>query len=141
MGGLDGSSIDRPPVPPYDPKIFYQAEYVALRAEILQNIIDLRALERYVAAACATVWAWVAAHLNQQGALFVPLVISVLGGLRALAYLEGFKYSQEYIAKIEEFLGSNGQGTLPGGWEHRLPLNSGEGKRPWWNGMQTLTAV
>jgi hypothetical protein len=105
--------------PPYDSRTFYAAEFVALRAEVLQTLSDVRALERYVAAACAAIWAWSATHRGPQIVLAIPIVLCLLGIFRAIAYKRDFDCTHEYIGRIERLLGELDCGhDFPGGWEH-----------------------
>ena len=99
-------------------KAFYMAEYGALRAEVLLSLADVRALERYIAVACAAIWSWAAIHPEAPvELLWIPIILSCLGGLRAWAYSQDFISTHGYICEIEDLLGTS-TGPVPGGWEH-----------------------
>jgi hypothetical protein len=106
-------------------KAFYLAEYGALRSEIILSLTEVRALERYIAVACAAIWSWVATHPESPTILLcLPIVLTLLGGLRASAYWKEFGNVHDYIKKIENLLGSRDcevtdeSAVLPTGWEH-----------------------
>jgi len=93
---------------PVYPRDYFIKEYDALRKEILWMLQDSRAVERYVVIAVGVLWAYLIKSTDQLNhanlarlAWFLPVVFSILGGLRSLALSEKFKQIGEYIKLIE----------------------------------------
>jgi uncharacterized membrane protein len=105
-------------------KEFLVAEYSALRAEVLATLSEVRALKRYIVLGCAGIWSWAATHPESPRALlFVPVVLTLLGGLRAWTYSRDFHFAHVYIGRLEQTLLEDAPGetrrkdAFPLGWE------------------------
>jgi hypothetical protein len=106
------------------PKEFLMAEFVAIRAEVILTLGEVRALERYVVLACAALWSWAATHPDSPWILrWIPVVLSLLGGLRAWTYGRDLHFTHVYIGRLEKaLLQANSAGNAltkddPKGWE------------------------
>ena len=108
-------------------KEFYLAEYKAIRDEVMLDLSDVRSTERNVAYACAAVWAWFVVHPKSRYLLLIPVVLTVLGGARCIAFLLGFDRMHGYLKRVETALGNpDYAGKLPGGWENYTPAKGEE---------------
>ena len=95
---------------------FYLEEYKALRAELASRVRDYAAMERYAVGACAAIYAWIAKdgeHVS-KAVWWVPVLVSMLAGARAVGMLRRMEGYSAYMRKIEHLMGLSSE--LPG-WE------------------------
>jgi hypothetical protein len=100
-------------------KEFYLEEYKALRKEIESLSKETRSLERNVIISIGLVWVWLLndGTATTKPAWLFPILLAVLGCLRAMQIERHFKSFNEYIGKIEASFSAEQD---PGGWEHFL---------------------
>ena len=109
-----------PQTPPLagDPRHdFRLAEYQSLRQEIAASVEEARRIERYAAIAAGAVWVWVLGqHASLAGALasLIPVLVSILGGIRAFALHQVTTAIAAYLLEVEDLYR---QSSIPG-WEH-----------------------
>ena len=96
---------------------FYLDECKAIRADLANRVRDYGALERYAVGACAAIYAWIAKDGNGHMSVavwWVPVMVSMLAGFRAIGMLKRMDGNSAYLRKIEHRLQLPSE--LPG-WE------------------------
>ena len=95
---------------------FHRQEYVALRAEVLSLLSDLRSLERNVVVAIGITFAWLIKEDKDVPcwAWVVPIVFAGLGAWRVRGILRQFGLFKRYLLTIEAAYHSEGG---PMGWQ------------------------
>jgi len=85
-------------------------EFVALRAEILSALKDVRALERYVLVTTGAMWAWLIVHrVDDWRAWGIPVLLVFVGLIRTISIMQHLgtmgRYIREYLhGGYEQFL-------------------------------------
>lgn len=82
---------------------YLQKECEYLRTRMASNIDETAALERYAIAVTGALWAWIGTHnITAIHMLFwLPLLLTMFLGLRALAVYARIKSIREYLAKLD----------------------------------------
>lgn len=110
---------------------FHLEEYKSLRSEAQDLFKDYRALERNVSIACALLCAWmfdVERHKDssiQRIGFFIPLILAVLGSIRAAGIMHAFGILHGYLLKLETLFCADSQEDAEG-WEHYLEGRTNE---------------
>jgi hypothetical protein len=105
---------------------FLKEEYLSLRKEVENVILELRQLERNCVIAVAVAFTWVATqklgHEIAQVAWLIPPIIPLYGAIRSNAIGKHLVVMSNYIKTIEKASIPDGDGIM--GWEHYLEANS-----------------
>jgi hypothetical protein len=96
---------------------FHMREHATLRKEIEIRNQELVKLQVYAVVGAAAVWSWLAASSKPLPRLvwYIPVIISILGLMKAQSHLNGISKIAEYLRKLE-----NAVHRLPAleGWEN-----------------------
>jgi hypothetical protein len=103
----------------------------SLREEAQWMLKDYRNLERNVGLACAGLQAWLfGQHWHEyhdlafhRMAFCIPLVLAILGAIRAFGILTAFSILHLYLLKLEAFFSVDSPTVK--GWEHFLDARTG----------------
>ena len=96
---------------------FRLAEYQTLREEIAASVEETRRIERYAAIVAAAVWVWAlgrSASLAGALASLIPVLVSLLGGIRVFALYQVTMAIGAYILEVEDAY----RHPTISGWEH-----------------------
>lgn len=93
-----------------------QAEWKELRDEAISLAHETRKLEQLAVVATGAVYAWVATHKLEMGAVwilpwFIPVLFAAAGALRSWAIAKQIGHMSAYLTEIEKELSAGG------GWE------------------------
>jgi hypothetical protein len=83
---------------------FHLHQYESLRKELESCVREMRTIERYALIGTGVVWAWLAT--NQQIRVhyivwWIPVLFSLLGGLRTFALIKSVRRLAAYIQTVE----------------------------------------
>lgn len=116
---------------------FYEQEYIALRAKIELKAAEMGRLQILTGGANAAVYAWLLSGVVSYPAAvlvaFVPLVLTIITGLRHWAMVRYVDGVSNYVRSLETFvLSSKGapQGG-PQGWENYYSTNRISSLKVW----------
>jgi hypothetical protein len=101
-------------------RAFHIEQFKALRVEIDESTKEIRAVQRYVAAAVGGIWAWLATHSVKLPwwAWWMPVVLVALGFIQCAMLLREVRRLGTYIRTVENALRLSDLVTR--GWETYL---------------------
>lgn len=100
---------------------FMKEEYLTLRKEIEDSVLELATLERQCVLATAGVYTWLATsglkgEVVTHLAWSIPVIISIFGALRSLSAGQHLRRLSCYIKEIEREVAQENKYAT--GWEH-----------------------
>jgi hypothetical protein len=112
---------------------FYEQEYIALRGKIELKAAEMSRLQILTGGANAAVYAWLLSGVVAWPAAvlvaFVPLVVTIITGLRHWAIVRYVDGVSAYIRTVETFVLSKQTG--PKGWENYYATNNVSSLKLW----------